>query len=812
MKKVCALVLLAYIQSNTVVPESSQGSPLLPRSKYTMAVEELEQRIFERTRAPIQQLDIDLITLGPDFSGTEPTDVSWAGDNSRLWFRWKRPGELERGAFEVARSGGEPRRLSKSEEVQVPPAKSVRDASGRYAVYVFEGDIIWLDTNEKAFRKLTDTAEAESDPQLSHDRKTVAFRRGDNLFSIPSEGLPVFRQLTDIRPGKDPEAEKHKAEEEGSGKFLKTQQEELFRALEKKAQKEKEEEDRKKSRRPQPLFIDEKKVQKLLLSPSERYVAVEFSKESKEAKVAEVPAYITLSGYTASSKSRTKAGESQTRASVSLLDLQTGNLFEIRLPKGADSDTANHAAKDEESKSPLVEVFDPVWCKESDELLVTVRSFDNKDQWLLGANPATESVRVINHEHDPAWVLNSDDSPSTSQLEYGFRQSGREVWFLSERTGFRNLYIQPWEAEGTRNLTEGRYEVWNVQLSKDQNTFYFRANREGPEVMHCYALRIEPYSLDRLTVEDGFHQLILSPDEAFAADVYSFSNKPWELYVQPLKNSSDRRRLTHSPTPAFSSYPWIEPKLIRIPASDGTPIPAKLYLPSKPHPSKPAVIFVHGAGYLQDVHRWWSYYYREYMFHHFLMERGYQVLEVDYRGSAGYGRDWRTAIYRHMGGKDLSDQLDAARYLSQQFGTQPEHIGIYGGSYGGFLTLMALFTAPKYFGAGAALRPVTDWAHYNHPYTSNILNQPQDDANAYQQSSPIYFADGLEDPLLICHGIIDNNVHVQDTIRLQQRLIELRKKNFEVALYPVEDHAFKEASSWADEYGRIFRLFETFLK
>jgi len=107
---------------------------------------------------------------------------------------------------------------------------------------------------------------------------------------------------------------------------------------------------------------------------------------------------------------------------------------------------------------------------------------------------------------------------------------------------------------------------------------------------------------------------------------------------------------------------------------------------------------------------------------------------------------------------------------------------------------------------------VTDWAHYNHPYTSNILNQPQDDANAYQQSSPIYFADGLEDPLLICHGIIDNNVHVQDTIRLQQRLIELRKKNFEVALYPVEDHAFKEASSWADEYGRIFRLFETFLK
>ena len=130
------------------------------------------------------------------------------------------------------------------------------------------------------------------------------------------------------------------------------------------------------------------------------------------------------------------------------------------------------------------------------------------------------------------------------------------------------------------------------------------------------------------------------------------------------------------------------------------------------------------------------------MFHHLLMSRGYTVLDADYRGSRGYGRDWRTAIYRHMGGKDLDDQIDGARWLVSEHGVDPKRIGVYGGSYGGFITLMAMFTQPDVFAAGAALRPVTDWAHYNNGYTSSILNLPQSDAEAYQKSSPIYFAEG----------------------------------------------------------------------
>jgi dipeptidyl aminopeptidase/acylaminoacyl peptidase len=252
-----------------------------------------------------------------------------------------------------------------------------------------------------------------------------------------------------------------------------------------------------------------------------------------------------------------------------------------------------------------------------------------------------------------------------------------------------------------------------------------------------------------------------------------------------------------------------------IPARDGVQVPARLYRPTAsvaPAGQRPAVIFVHGAGYAQNVHNWWSSYYHEYMFDHLLASKGYTVLDIDYRGSAGHGRDWRVAIYRHMGGKDLDDQVDGAKWLVHEMGVDSTRIGIFGGSYGGFMTLMAMFTAPGIFKAGAALRPVTDWAYYNDGYTSAILNDPQDDSVAYRVSSPIFHAEGLQGHLLICHGLVDDNVLFYDTARLTQRLIELGKENWQVAFYPVERHGFTEVSSWRDEYKRILKLFEETLQ
>jgi dipeptidyl aminopeptidase/acylaminoacyl peptidase len=299
--------------------------------------------------------------------------------------------------------------------------------------------------------------------------------------------------------------------------------------------------------------------------------------------------------------------------------------------------------------------------------------------------------------------------------------------------------------------------------------------------------------------------------------VFSYSNKPPELYViAQLAPRAAESQVTTTPTEEWRSFKWIDPKLVTYKTRDGKDVYARLYTPemigAKRDPLKPAVVFVHGAGYLQNAHKYWSSYYREYMFHNLLASRGYVVLDPDYRASSGYGRDWRAAIYRFMGGKDLEDVVDGAKYLVTAEKVDPKRIGVYGGSYGGFITLMAMFTTPDVFAAGAALRPVTDWAHYNHGYTSNILNVPQSDLEAYTKSSPIYFAEGLKGALLIAHGMVDTNVHFQDSVRLVQRLIELRKENWEIAPYPVENHGFVEETSWADEYKRILKLIEQNLR
>ncbi len=244
----------------------------------------------------------------------------------------------------------------------------------------------------------------------------------------------------------------------------------------------------------------------------------------------------------------------------------------------------------------------------------------------------------------------------------------------------------------------------------------------------------------RVTNLKGSNQATVAPDESMLAVIRSYSNKPTELYLVANSATAEAKQITTSPSDEFASYNWIAPPIVQFKARDGAFVPARIYKPKNYQRGGPAVVFVHGAGYLQNVHQYWSSYFREYMFHHLLMERGFLVLDIDYRASAGYGRDFITGIYRHMGGKDLTDHVDGEISLAKPGVEMQKRGGIYGGSYGGFITLMAMFTEPDVFAAGAALRPVTDWAHYNHPYTSNILNNPQSDPEAYKQSSPIYFA------------------------------------------------------------------------
>jgi dipeptidyl aminopeptidase/acylaminoacyl peptidase len=364
-----------------------------------------------------------------------------------------------------------------------------------------------------------------------------------------------------------------------------------------------------------------------------------------------------------------------------------------------------------------------------------------------------------------------------------------------------------------KQLTNGKWEVRDAKLSNDGKSFYITTNTTHPGNREFYKLDIASQKMIPILAVEGAHEVELSPDEKTLLVRYSTKNKPWELYVADNKPNTTLQQITFSTTKMFDSYSWKSPEVVTIKAKDGSNVYARMYEPKSENKNKAAIIFVHGAGYLQNAHNFWSSYHREYMFHNLLTDLGYTVLDIDYRGSDGYGRDVRTGIYRHMGGLDLSDHLSGKQFLVNQKGIGANKVGIYGGSYGGFITLMALLTEPGEFKAGAALRSVTDWAHYNQGYTANILNFPETDPDAYKKSSPIYFAENLQDRLVMLHGMVDDNVQFQDIVRLTQRFIELGKTDWDLAIYPVEAHGFRETYSWVDEYTRILNLFnETLLK
>jgi len=546
-----------------------------------------------------------------------------------------------------------------------------------------------------------------------------------------------------------------------------------------------------------------------------------------------VPNYVTESGYTEDIPGRTKVGDTQNRTRLVVINTETGETKNVdhgqRLPAaappqrtemnpteqqrvtGSGSDrvdtprTQTSAPRDRD-----VQLSQLQWSEDGRNAVLMGRSADNKDRWVMLLDAATGKTKILATIHDDAWV----DGPGA--FTFGWLPDNQHIYFESERDGWAHLYSVSIDGGEPKQLTSGPFEVSDVRVSKDKTKFYFTSSEGSVFERHLDSMPIDGGARTRLTPLTGNNQVDVSPDETMLADIRSASNRPPELYLLTNAPANGKQAtpgpITTSPIPEFFTYNWIDPPIASFKARDGATVYGRIYTPPNWKAGGPAVIFVHGAGYLQNVHKWWSQYFREYMFHHLLMERGFIVFDIDYRGSAGYGRDWRTGIYRHMGGKDLTDQVDAVNYLVKEHGVDAKRVGLYGGSYGGFITLMAMFTEPDVFAAGAALRPVTDWAHYNNGYTGNILNLPQSDTEAYKQSSPIYFAKGLKGALLICHGMVDTNVNFQDTVRLVEKLIELRKTNWEVAPYPVEDHGFEREESWADEYKRILKLFNDNLK
>ncbi len=797
--------------------------------------------------APATRPVLSVATIMQDpkqWVGTAPSGVFWSDDSRTVYFNWNPDRAKSDSLYKITLGGtplggtplgGKPVKVALAERQSMPgpvnnPLNDGYNRARTLRLFEKSGDLRLLDIRTGTIRALTNTVEPETEPQFSLDEQHVIFRRAQNLYRLHLT-TGELTQLTDFRTGTRPAP----AKTTDADRALQADQLRLSDVLrERKARRD--EADRitkaERPRRPKEVYIEDKTVLSSQLSPNGLFVTFRLSKSAANVRQAQVPNYVTQSGYTEEIPGRTKVGAPSASQEFMVYDIAKDTVRPVVFKRPPPSDTlARRTTKTDTAKTKTtpakVVINGPIWSADGQLAVVVVRSLDNKDRWLMRLDPLTLTLSQLDHQHDDAWIGGPGIGNTNSPGNLGFLADNHTLWFQSEADGYSHLYTVDVLTGKRQQLTSGQFEVQQATLSRDKQFFYLHTNEVHPGEQHLYRMAVTGGPRQQLTTATGANEVTLSPDESRMLVRHSTGNRPWELFlmdndqvsgnnaggkkpkpgaVSSGKTAGTMEPLTHSTTPEFDAYAWREPQVVTIKASDSAMVYARLFRPDQP--TGKAVVFVHGAGYLQNAHKWWSQYYREYMFHNLLVDKGYTVLDIDYRGSAGYGRDWRTGIYRHMGGKDLTDHVDAANWLVTTQGIDPKRIGIYGGSYGGFITLMAMFTTPDVFKAGAALRPVTDWAAYNHPYTSNILNEPQTDTLAYRRSSPIFFADGLKNHLLICHGMIDVNVHFQDSARLVQRLIELKKENWELAMYPLEDHGFIEPSSWTDEYRRILKLFE----
>lgn len=783
---------------------------------------------------------LERIMSDPDWIGNPPENPYWADDGRSVYYERKRNGEdlrdLVRLDLETAKTT-----IVEDKDRGAVDARGDRFSQDRKKkVYERRGDIYVKDLTTGAIRQITRTAAREEGPQFLVGDDRISYRQGWSFYVVDlATGLVT--QAADLRLEDDPAKEEKKT-------YLQEQQTRLFDVIREQQEKEKKrreeelaEQKADPTRAPLPWYLGKDlAIETAALSPSGRQlVLVTRPKPAPGSeKPTKMPRFVTASGDIETEEVRSKVGtEPSVPHSVALLDLEKHERHEVdlaglpgikedplaKLRKAAEAKKAaaeptpkdekdlkdKKDGKEKEEKKPRpVEVLGISWSEDGNRVAVQLRARDNKDRWT-GTLDAKGKLTLRHRLTDPGWI-------NWGFNDLGWLRDNETLWYLSEESGYSQLYLVSDATGKTRRLSpKGSYEVSDPLISQDGRSIYYRANQGHPGSYDIWRVEIATAKAEQLTRLGGLTAATLSPDEGRLLLLHSSITRPDELYIQDSRPGAEARQITNTRTPEFLGVGWSVPEIVAVPSQHGAaPIYSRVYTPQGFDPSKkyPAVLFVHGAGYLQNAHAGWSNYFREFMFHTLLTQQGYVVLDMDFRASAGYGRDWRNAIYRQMGFPEVEDLKDGVAWIVANKSVDEKRVGVYGGSYGGFLAFMSLFREPDLFAAGAALRPVTDWAHYNHEYTANILNTPEVDPEAYLKSSPIEYAKGLNKPLLICHGMLDDNVFFQDTIRLVQRLIELEKQDFETAVYPVERHAFTRPSSWLDEYRRVYKLFETHLK
>jgi len=434
-------------------------------------------------------------------------------------------------------------------------------------------------------------------------------------------------------------------------------------------------------------------------------------------------------------------------------------------------------------------------------------SIDQKTRHFILVDLSRNQADTVFTESDTAWVNPLDG--------FGFSPDSRFLAFSHESSGWNHLYLWDTGNKTLKQVTSGSFEIdffrWNPAKPAE---ILYTSTEDSPFHRPIRRVNCLTGKREKLTSEPGVRtEISVSEDGSRLVYLKSTGTDPGDLFLLDPASGKETR-LTRSVPEKFAALPLKKPEIrwIKNPQTQ-TQFPVQIYFPDqfKQGVRYPVVLFIHGAGYLQNVMDHFGYYWREHLFNYYLAQKGYLVVNVDYSGSAGYGRDNRISVYRDMGGPDWKDCAETIRYLAAEGLADSSRAGIYGGSYGGFLTLMALFKSPELFKAGAALRAVANWKLYNRWYTEQRLGPLKLNQEVYEKTSPVTWCSGYRGHLLLLHGMADDNVLFQDIVQLSQKLIENNQK-FDLMIYPTEGHGFRSPTAWRHEYEEIEAHFDRYLK
>ena len=416
---------------------------------------------------------------------------------------------------------------------------------------------------------------------------------------------------------------------------------------------------------------------------------------------------------------------------------------------------------------------------------------------LLFADADTGASKTILTESDKYWINISDDL-------YFFSDNKRFLW-SSERTGYRHFYLYDTDGKELAQLTSGEWAISDLggfgpgsashpAVDEASGYIYFTTNKDNVRETQLYRVSLRDKSLTRITQDAGSHSAKIAPDASAFIDTYSTAATPSRQDLYRM-DGTKVAVVNEGKVPELAEYKLAPLEFVEVTADDGSKLNASIIKPLNFDPAKkyPVLINVYGGPHVQLVRNTWGG--LRYLLDQVYAAKGYILFTLDNRGSWGRGHAFETLVYHHMGKIELQDQLAGVKYLKSLGYVDPARIGITGGSYGGYMTLEALFNAPEVFKLGVSDAPVTDWKLYDTVYTERYMGRPQDNADGYKDSSPVNQAEYLKAKLMLVHGTGDDNVHFANSVELLNAMIDGGHYPDQFMAFPGRGHGISDPAA-----------------